>query len=327
MSVEKGFRPTEKGILDRKSSKVSPDSLDVKRDGLVNKISRIFWSGKNDEPVYENMSGRVGERQRKNFEALKNKVEKEWLPEFGGQFLEKLDVLRAEGDLEITPEEIKKRMKDVRVSFFDKGSLKAVSIDAGGVTTPFSAVMIELDPSSGDEDVLKEDLQHTYNHEMLHVVSGSLFLTTPRHLGIYNTEKYRRGLAFGPRAEGEQVERFTWLNEAVTETLALQMDRDKDRDSAPYKPERLLLSLLINGPAGNSEVKVERKKFSQAYFENYVAEKDADERLQNWKELVHSINEKYYPGFLVDIDKLIKEKGIGFVISRFHVLCEGKEEK
>ncbi len=321
---KRGFDVSQsKGILDRRQKKVSPDSFDVTRDKLTRKIAGAFLASGDDEPVYDNISGRGADQHREKFEQIKKVVEKEWLPEFKEEFIEKIDLLRQSGNLNLTPEEIKKRLASVQIYFFSKGSTKGRDIDAKAVTSPYSSVLIEVDTNLKDAE-LRADLQHTFNHEMLHVVSGSLFLTTPKHLGIFNTEKYRRGLVFGPLAKGEKVERFRWLNEAVTESLALEMNKDKDRDSAPYRPERLLLSLLVNGPAGSDKHKVDRKKFSHAYFENYEPKDEADARLKNWKELVRSINKAYYPGFLVKIDKLIEKKGLGYVINHFHILCENE---
>lgn len=322
MNGEKSFKPQpSKGILDRRSSKVSADSFDVKIDKVV---SRVFSGSVDNEPLYDSRSGSVADNQRKKYGEIKKMAEKEWLPEFMESFLGKIDILRQNGDLNLSPEEIKKRMSGIKISFFDQGSFAGKDFDALGVFGS-NNIFAGID-SSGlkDTTALKKNLQHVFDHEMLHAISGSLFITTPKHLGLFNTQKQRTGLRFDSLGD-TKIERFKWLNEAVTETLALDMDKDVERDSAPYKSERLLLSLLINGPAGgDGKHKVDKTNFFQAYFENYEP-KDSDEiRLQYWKELTRSIGASYYSGFLVKIDKLIKEKGIGYVVSRFHILCEDK---
>ena len=325
-----GFGVESKGMLDRRSSKVSSDSLDVKRDVLTKKFANLMLIGQSEDSADNKYIGKNAEQHRKDFDVVRKKVEQEWLPGFKESFVNNLELLRQSGGLDLSPDEVAKKMDKVRVDFFSRYSELAAKVKAPGVNTPFSSVFIELDPydSRGDEN-LRPTLQHIYNHEMFHVISGSLFLTTPRHLGIYNTAQHRQGLSFGPKVgtdveSMEKKERFTWLNEAVTENLALSISKDGADDFATYRAERVLLSLLINGPVGEGSVRVDRNKFYQAYFEDYKAEDSDEIRLKKWKELIRSINEAYYPGFLVKIDKLIKEKNIGYVISHFHVLCKDK---
>ena len=68
---------------------------------------------------------------------------------------------------------------------------------------------------------------------------------------------------------------------------------------------------------------INRQEYEQ-FFGCSVEKKTDEYGIQYWKELMRSIGESYYSGFLVKIDKLIKEKGIGYVVSRFHILCEDK---
>ncbi len=325
MNSENKFTPSDKGILDRRQSKVSSDSFAVKRDSLAKKVVGNFIGDNDSDSLYNSLSGKSGQRQREKFESIVKIAERVWLPEFKNSFSEKLDILRQNGDLNISPEEVKKRLSDVQIFFFDKGTKAGEKVDAKGANSRYSTVHIEIDTNfNGDENEFLADLQHTFNHEMLHAISGSLFLTTPRHLGVFNTDKYRRGLVFGPTIMGDDIERFSWLNEAVTETLALEMDENKDTDFLSYKNERLLLSLLINGPVGGSEQKIDKKKFYHAYFESYQEKDSAENRLKYWKELIHSINSAFYPGFLLKLDKLIKEKGVGYMVSNFQHICENK---
>jgi len=291
-------------------------------------VSGVFSGSVDNEPLYDDRSGNIADKQRQKFNEIKKIAEKEWIPEFMESFLEKIDVLRQNGDLNLSPEEIKKRMSDIKINFFDQGSFGGRDFDALGVFGRLRNIFMGID-SNGFESVetLKKNMQHVFDHEMLHAISGSLFVTTPKHLGKFNNQKQRTGLKFDSLGD-TKTERFRWLNEAVTETLALDMDKDLERDSAPYKAERLLLTLLINGPAGGDGThKVDKTKFFQAYFENYEP-KDSDEvRLQHWKELTRSISASYYSGFLVKIDKLIKERGIGYVVSHFHILCEDVKKR
>lgn len=318
----------KKGILDRRSSKVSPDDLRVKRDGPANWLVAQGINSLDNEGIFSKPEERSDKSQRKKFEAARDMVKKEWLPEFKIEFLEKIELLRQSGDLSLSVEEIKKRLSGIQIFFFDSDSLaSSLRDDARGVVSQFSSVHLGINTNfSGDEKEMKADLQHTFNHEMLHVVSGKLFLTTPRHLGVFNTEKYRTGLFFGPRENDGNVERFEWLNEAVTETLALDMDKGKNiKFPSYYSEERLLLSLLMNGPVGKSGFKIDKKKFTNAYFEDYEANDAVEIRLQYWKELMHAVNDLYYPGFLVKIDKIIKRKGgVDYVIHNFQRLCQDK---
>lgn len=326
MNGERGFDPSMNESRGKRTSKLSPESFGVKLDKAITKVARSVFGHGSSEPLYDNLSGKAAESQREKMSEIKKVAEKEWLPEFKAQFLEKIEALIQSGELNITVEELDKRMSGVKISFFNQGTMASEALDAGGAYNS-DQILVGIDlHGQKDDQAVKADSQHIFNHEMLHAISGALHVTRVKPSGLYRTQRERTGLKFQSTGENE-FERFTWLNEALTETLALELDKNIDRDLAPYRPERTLLSLLINGPAGGGVAGVGRNKFSHAYFENYEPKDEPAERLKFWKELSRSISETYYPGFLVDIDKMIKERGIGFVISRFHVLCEGKEAK
>lgn len=320
---ERAFGPSKKESENVRTSKLSPDSFRVKVDKVINKVaSGIFGSG-SDEPLYDNRSGKSAELQRARFAEIKKTAEKEWLPEFKQQFVEKANNLIQSGELNISLDELKKRIAGIKISFFNQGTMASKKFDAGGLYGADSILVGINFSGQEDRELIKADSQHIFNHEMLHAISGALYVTRVKRQGLHGVQRQRTGLRFESVGENE-FERFAWLNEAVTETLALEMDDDLERDLAPYREERILFSLLVNGPAGRAIQGVERKKFSHAYFENYEPKDASENRLEHWKELVRSISESYYPGFLVKIDKLIKEKGIGYVITHFHILCESE---
>lgn len=323
MNSEKGFDLSVNEFKGKRTSKLSPDSFSVKLDKVVNNVARSVFGHGSSEPLYDNRSGKVAELQREKFGEIKKMAEKEWLPEFKAQFLEKAGALIQSGELNITADELRKRIAGVKISFFNHGTIASEALDTGGVYNS-DQILVGIDLNGQkDLEAVKVHSRHIFNHEMLHAISGVLYVTSTKQTGLYRTQRQRTGLRFELMGENE-FERFAWLNEALTETLALELDKNIDRDLAPYKSERTLLSLLINGPAGGKVVGVERAKFSHAYFENYEPKDEPESRLQGWKDLMHTINEKYYPGFLVKVDKLIKEKGINYVISHFHILCEDK---
>ncbi len=98
--------------------------------------------------------------------------------------------------------------------------------------------------------------------------------------------------------------RFHWLNEAVTETVTLNLLSREN--SASYVPERELLDLLLK----KGGKKLPQQLFIDAYFESYDPEKPVDEHIPAWKKLYAEINEAYRPGFLLQLDKYIKRNDV-----------------
>lgn len=179
-------------------------------------------------------------------------------------------------------EVVQKKLEELKVTFTDP---MAYGMDGeAGYKTGASGIMISADAS---------DWEYEYTHEALHYLSGRTALLRNENWVDYQ----RTGLAI--------EDRFNWLNEAITESLARSAMQRESRGGVAYSREIKLLDLLAN--KGISPI--DRSLFVKAYFENYDADKPYRERNPQWKTLNTAINSAYSPGFLTKLDKYINEHG------------------
>ncbi len=154
-------------------------------------------------------------------------------------------------------------------------------------------------------DQLRPDiLQETYVHEMLHALSGKTMVFLQYESGDEDVIHQRTGVVFNPAVTLSRPpkRRFNWLNEAITESLTLQLlNRPPDTDNS-YEEEIELLQFLFSKG-------VSRQTVVNSYFENYDPEKKLTNRIPAWKELISTINEKFSPSFLVKLDEYIENNG------------------
>lgn len=161
-----------------------------------------------------------------------------------------------------------------------------------------------------DED---NRLQHIFNHEALHALSDGQ--------GVHRV-KFSREIVEGDDASvweiegssdwsGLQInqyngEKFLWLNEAITETLAALSVGDEPKGYLAYIE---LLKLICT----KGETQIDLKSFYDAYFEKkgYLRDKNAERNF--WRELMNVIKKAFPMGdknFLVYIDDIVTKKGI-----------------
>lgn len=158
-------------------------------------------------------------------------------------------------------------------------------------------------------------LNQVYTHEVMHALSGmSEMITSPSFEGFDNPEmsyltgkrlglslKYHDESEFLITDEPEKYKRLeivrpdlSWLNEAVTESLAIEMT---GASSGSYKSERELFEMILK------ESGIPRDVFIKAYFENYKGDRSAAHSTPNLKALFNEINKAFLSnGFLVDLD-------------------------
>lgn len=142
---------------------------------------------------------------------------------------------------------------------------------------------------------------HVYAHEMLHALSGETLVHKKArfHDTQWSTiENIRLGFRFNAGFDT----RFNWLNEAMTETLTMQLTGD-GADYA-YRSERSLLTLLckISG--------IDFSLFVDAYFEHFDPSKEGADRNPAWRKLYAALNRAFCPGFLLQLDKYIQANSI-----------------
>lgn len=121
-----------------------------------------------------------------------------------------------------------------------------------------------------------------------------------------------------------EIRRYTWLNEAVTEHVALLLEsvpteamdaeqivnllRSNDKNQT-YDEERLLLAMLLT--SGKHEIPL--MTVLEAYFEDYDPTKPPGTRAEKQRAMHEAFNSAYGPNFLPRLDSFIKglrEKGM-----------------
>jgi len=144
---------------------------------------------------------------------------------------------------------------------------------------------------------------HVIGHEVLHGVSGQTVIQRTTSLPQDDDSMFIEdhtvdyyALRTGVRAG----KHFRWLNEAITETLACEVDATSPMPVL-YLPHKKLLQLLTRH--------VPFEQFVKAYFEDYDTGVQSHERIPHWKALYKAINTAYRPGFLSELDVFIKENG------------------
>lgn len=157
--------------------------------------------------------------------------------------------------------------------------------------------------------VPEEDLEDIYVHEIMHAISGQI---EEREATDESSFLGRNILKSGVRchekidsSSGESIDAgspsFSWLNEALTEQLTIDLLELKD--SSHYIEERALLKKLLS-------IGISIEMFKGAYFENYKDRGQGQHRLPKTKELFSFINNNFGGGFLVKLDLYITRVGV-----------------
>lgn len=144
----------------------------------------------------------------------------------------------------------------------------------------------------------QDQQERAFSHELVHAISGRTEQMLIDQGEISGRRGSRLGLdlhGFSPDAGRSSGSRFGWLNEAVTESVNLQLLGHAD--SSSYRAERAILSKL--------EERIPRMAFLEAYFEHYEPSAPPETRLQGWKQLSAAFAREYEPGFLTMLDKCV----------------------
>ncbi len=225
-------------------------------------------------------------------------------------------------ELEIpkTEEELMEVLDSVNLRVRDPlRSYQVIGTHSGGERTIDLDLAILLFSSEGEERISDETFM-LIAHEELHALSSGQVvkheITYTYDQGskdeTFNKSSVTRPQWSGLATSGFKVTRFTWLNEAMTETLASRLVGAKPQS---YEKEIELLGLLLT----KGRRQIDQKLLTNAYFEKrgYQAPDDEDEKHKFWKQFRQEVREAYDhdPQFLVKLDTLIQEKGVDKAIA------------
>ncbi len=141
-------------------------------------------------------------------------------------------------------------------------------------------------------------------HEIIHSLGGRTIIDLHREgKEVADSLIHRRGgLSFGiKKSDKEEVDRFRWLDEAVTQEISMKLLGDPQFKA--YKEERRYLQEYLY------EKGVSVDTVYRAYFENYNP--DDKEKVPEWKKLMRAVSQAHFNAggaktllFLEKIDNL-----------------------
>ncbi|MES2087898.1 MAG: hypothetical protein V4467_02805 [Patescibacteria group bacterium] len=212
-------------------------------------------------------------------------------------------------------EELAARLEEIQLQIRDPlNSSELIGSHNGAENTIGLSLQVLLsEDAEGGKGLSKEALA-LIAHEAIHALSSGQIV---RHT---SSRKYEDGMISrdtitspqwaGLKVAGFAVSRFTWLNEAVTETLGAELV-----GVAPsgYPEERKLLGLLLV----KGKKKLDMRTFVNAYFEKKGYQADESTGVVFWNRMREEIRESFDhdPQFLVKLDILVQNKGVGAAIA------------
>ena len=294
------------------------DYADVKKYIHDRKTGVVVGETSYDEPYLlseaiisghlSRMSPRLYERllriHNANFKEKQAEIKK-LFPVLRDGFLKRISERINDGTVPIKYNDVISRIENIKYEVVDPFIARYEEV--GGYFNPSTETVIIASSAS------VEHINQIFDHEMLHVISGRTDATdTLSEDNIINIRTgIHYGISFGKFGEDELdtltfVERFRWLNEAITEDNAMKFNNAK---AGYYRSERTLYDLLQK----SGSIIIPTSIFLEAYFEDYNPDTQAN--VPNWKILGDAISRAYQPGFLVILDKYIEKNGISNAIN------------
>jgi hypothetical protein len=180
--------------------------------------------------------------------------------------------------------------------------------------------LLSIPISEGDEEAVS--LEHVLYHEGFHADAGKLVIYSDEEQDIAITRSglnYRTFEAdiYPPHEVKIGISRFEWLDEAITETLAMKV---RGTENPGGRVEECKLYDLLK-TRGKQEIPEEL--FIDAYLENYDPTQPPGQRDPAWKKLRRAINEAYDPAFIVELDKMVVAYK-PFPVARYDLTEAGK---
>lgn len=215
------------------------------------------------------------------------------LPQFQQRFRSDAQNMTESGLLPVTMERIEDVIQRTRAIVFNIEEFD-VGFDAAGVY--FSEDSTIVFPTDRPLDY------RCYAHEMIHALAG---VTARQQINKLDTVEWpsiyhiREGIHY---ATGLKMPPFYWLNEAITESIAMNLSGASE--SSLYPAERKLYETILE--VGG----LDRALFTAAYFEHFDCEKEGEERNPAWRKLWQAIHSAYCPGFFLKLHKYVEMYGI-----------------
>jgi hypothetical protein len=200
----------------------------------------------------------------------------ERLPDILADFRDSAIEAIKNGYLPISVDLLESRMGETKVYLAD--NMEMFDDVCGTYRASTGVIKVVANP---DEKRQKEDIYH----EMVHTLSGrTLLLKNKIDNEKKNVEHQRIGLSFDvvDTAGAFKEKKFRWINEAVTEEIAIKLSESED---GTYPEERKNLNVLY----GNGLL---REDLYAAYFENY--DPDSADKVPAWKNLTTELS-KLHP--------------------------------
>lgn len=311
MAVDKLFKDCLKNLeLQAVLMKEIYDSPSTDSFENLKNLRRAFKDGKVSLATYE----KILRYHSKEFSLKEERFLKNEWPNYKERFKEKIQTVLQRYNIPITEQLIAERLEEVKFSMIDSFE-SAQEIENASHD-------VENDVLRVSEQVLvsKAYAEHVIFHEFLHVISGRTITARvssfqeqlqageqPVDITSQEINQSRSGLFLFNRQKGNIEEvvnpRFYWLNEAITESLALELLREGEKEGILYYPERELFTLLLQ--QGNPPLT--QDIFYQAYFDNYNPQA---KKIPSFSELVRQIDNSYQKGFLLKLEDFYKKNGI-----------------
>lgn len=286
------------------------DDILHKEDGTPDysyQLMLAFQDGKLEDSALLNILDayqEAVEELQKNFEAE--------LPGLETEFLQGIEVLYKQKLFPLSPEEVRERMRPVRVTLAD-ASATTFENAVGFYDSELQRVDINIDyfGKYGSSELLKSTLWH----EWMHAISGRTLIgevldesenPDPEEGTYIPVRQQRVGLRFKDSENGRPAwQRFRWLNEAVTEYVSKQVYQGVEKPEllpfmSSYTKEQELLNLLIDNSGG----KVDWTTVRAAYFE--VIGDDRESRMAAFRAFSGAMRSAYGDGILPRLDDFLK---------------------
>lgn len=225
-------------------------------------------------------------KQQEELEHLFEQIKKE--------FAEEVQVAVAEGWLPQSAADALGRINSVAVLLTDR--LKSVHSGTSGTHDSSGKITVDNEQLKAKNIPL---IREVIFHELVHEIAGKLVNIETTHderFGdMYRLKERKTGMALkNPR---KPYSPNTWLNEAITEWVALRLskyDGDKAdlhayKGSLAYITERKELDRLF-------ELGLDEKTVTDAAFENITADQEKGEKGKHFAALVQRVNELEGPG-------------------------------